>query len=101
MEFLGELLPIILYFLLAVLLVVIIVLTCRLVGTIERANILLDDLEQKSQSLNGVFNAIDGVGKTIETANSKLSSVVADLFKKITHKKKKSKRVFEEDEDDE
>ena len=92
MEFLGELLPIILYFLGAVLLIVIIILLTKLIGTVERLNVLLDDIEGKSQSLNGLFAAIERVGNTINKANSGITGFVTNLTKKIVKAGKKIKR---------
>lgn len=92
MEFLADLLPIILYFLGAVLLIVIIILLTKLIGTVDRLNILLDDVERKSQSLNGLFAAIERVGNTINKANSGITGFVTGITKKIVKAGKKIKR---------
>ena len=92
MEFLSELLPIVLYFLGAILLLVIIILLTKLVGTVDRLNVLLDDIERKSQSLNGLFDAIENVGSTISKANNGIANFVTKLVSKLLKAKRKMKR---------
>ena len=100
MDILNEIFPIILYFLGAVLLIVVIILVTRLISTVDKVNILLDDIEDKSQSLNGLFEAINKVGDTLSAANNRVTGFVAGIASKMfkeRKKKKKSKNV-EEDE---
>ena len=59
MEALYEILPLIIYILLAILLVVLIILGVKLIDTINKTNEVLDDLEKKAKTLNGVFSTID------------------------------------------
>ncbi len=102
LEFLGQALPIILYFLGAVLLVVIIILVTNLVDTVKKVNIILDDVEEKSRSLNGLFNAIDSFGDTVSDVNLKLVSFIgniADKLMKFRKKKKDKKKEIEEEFD--
>lgn len=100
MDILYDVFPLVLYFLAAVLLVVIIVLFTKLVSTIEKVNILLDDIEAKSQSLNGLFEAVENVGNTISTANSKITGFVAGIVQKLVRKKRKTKKQSEEEMDE-
>ena len=69
MEFLQTFLPILLYILGAVLLGVLIYLVIKLLDTVDKVNVLLDDIEDKSQSLNGVFDAVENIGDTINSVN--------------------------------
>jgi len=99
MDVLNEVLPIILYFLGAVLLIVVIILVTRLISTVDKVNILLDDVEEKSQSLNGLFDAIGKVGDTLSAANNRLTGFIAGVASKMfKEKRKKKKKVEEEDE---
>lgn len=100
MEFLSEVLPLILYFLGAVLLFVIIMLVIKLMSTIDKMNVLLDDIEAKSQSLNGLFNAIDSVGDTISSVNMKMVGVITNIVNKFFHKRKKKNKKLEEEIDE-
>jgi len=100
MEFLYDVFPLILYFLGGLLLVVLIILVTKLIETVEKTNILLDDIEAKSQSLNGLFSAIDSVGDTISSVNMKMVRMVTGLVEKLFRKrKKKNKKIEEENED--
>ena len=95
MELLNDIFPIIIYFLVAVLLFVIILLVVRLISTVEKVNILLDDVEGKSQKLNGLFDAIESVGKTIEGANSKLTGLITKVVGTVFKEKKKKAKEDE------
>lgn len=101
MEFLGQVLPIILLFLGAVLLVVLIILVTNLIDTVKKVNIILDDVEEKSKSLNGLFNAIDNLGDTVSNVNLKMISFVGNIADKLMSlKKKKKKNKIEEEIND-
>lgn len=98
MDTLYDVLPILLYILGAVLLVVVIILMIKLTKTVDKVNILLDDVEDKSQSLNGLFKAIERLGNTLENANNKVTGFIANVVKKVY--KKKSKKSKKEEDDD-
>ena len=99
MDFLNEVFPIILYFLGAVLLVVVIILITKLISTVDKVNILLDDVEEKSQSLNGLFDAIGKVGDTLSAANNRVTGFIAGVASKLFKEKKKRKKEKTEEED--
>lgn len=101
MEGLYEILPILIYMLVAALLVVLIILGLNLVKTVQKTNILLDDIEKKSQSLNGVFESVDNISNSLTKAGDRildgLTNYVTGLF---SRRKKKVKKIeTEEDED--
>lgn len=101
MDVLNDILPIVLYFLGAVLLIVIIILIVKLISTVDKVNILLDDVEGKSQKLNGLFDAIEKLGDTLSTANNKVTGFVAGVVNKLVKgKKKKKKETIKEEEDE-
>ena len=100
MDFLNEIFPIILYFLGAVLLVVVIILITKLITTVDKVNVLLDDIEDKSQSLNGLFDAIGKVGDTLSAANNRVTGFIAGIASKIFKEKKKRKKEKIEEEDE-
>ncbi len=100
MDILNQIFPIILYFLGAVLLVVIIILITKLMKTVDKVNILLDDIEDKSQSLNGLFDAIGKIGDTLSAANNRVTGFIAGVVSKMfKNKKRKSKKDIEEEEE--
>ena len=59
MEELATVLPIIIYFLLIILLVVGIILGIKIIITIDKVNVVVDDLTKKIKTLDGVFNLVD------------------------------------------
>ena len=95
MDILNDVFPIVLYFLGAVLLVVIIMFVLKLMTTVDKVNALLDDVNGKSQKLNGLFDAIDDMGNTLNSFNSKISEVVTGVIKKLV-KNKRSKKSKED-----
>lgn len=99
MDTLNEIFPIILYFLGAVLLVVVIILITKLISTVDKVNILLDDIEDKSQSLNGLFDAISRIGDTLSAANNRVTGFIAGIASKLFKQKRKRKKDIEEEDE--
>ena len=95
--------PIILYLLGAILLVILIILGVKLIHTIDKTNMILDDAYNKTKSLNGIFAAIDSVTDTLSSISDSLVGVVSSVVSKVLPKKKRKIKIdeFEEDEEDE
>ena len=97
MEFLLQFLPIIIYILLIIILIIGIILGIKAIGTLNKIDIMVDDINDKVKSLNGLFSVIDFTTDKIayitDKAFSGISSVISRLF--IKNKKKKG-----EDEDE-
>ncbi len=88
MEFLEAFLPILLYILGIVLMVVFIILGVKLIATVDRANAIMDDVEGKLQTLNGIFKAIDHVKHTTEFVTDRIINGVTSIVDKIFRRKK-------------
>jgi uncharacterized protein YoxC len=58
-DFLGQMLPIIIYILLIGLLIIGIIIGIKLIITMNKVEKIVDDVDKKVQSLNGFFNAIN------------------------------------------
>ena len=99
MDVLNEVFPIVLYFLGAVLLIVVIILITKLMTTVDKVNVLLDDIEGKSQSLNGLFDAISRVGDTLSAANNRVTGFIVGIASKLFKEKRKRKKEKTEEED--
>ena len=97
MEALYEILPIIIYVLVAILLLVLIILGIKLIETVNKTNAVLDDLERKSKSLNGIFDTIDSVTDTVSLISDKLADGISSVIGKVLNFKKKKKKDEEED----
>lgn len=81
----GFLLTILLV-LVSVLVVFLIVISIKLLYTVDKINVILDDAYKKLKSVNGVFTAIDTVTDSItlisETVIGKVLMMVEKIFKK-------------------
>ena len=99
MECLNEVFPVILYFLLSILLVVLIILCVKAIGTLTKVNRVVDDVNVKVNKLNGVFNIIDTTTDALSLASDKIVNFVANGVNNLFTRKKKNKEESElEDE---
>ena len=89
MEIANQLLPIILYTLLSILVVVIIVFVYKLTITLDKANVLLDDVYKKVKKLDNLFEIIDKSADTINLVTDKITGTIANSIMKIFKKKRK------------
>lgn len=97
MEALMEVLPILLYSLAIILVIVFIILGIKLIATINKANAILDDVERKSKSLNGLFNVIDSVTDTLSVLSDTVVASITSVLGKIIPKRKKKERKKEDE----
>ena len=89
MEMASQILPIILYLLLSILVVVVIVFVYKLTITLDKANIVLDDIYGKVKKLDGLFEIIDKSADTLNTLTNRVSDVVVNSILKIFKRKRK------------
>ena len=94
-----DVLPIILYVLGAVLLVALIVLTIKLIYSVERINVLLDGVERKMKTVDIIFSAVDNVADSFAALSDRVVDGIAGLINKVFSGRKKKKREIEEEED--
>lgn len=97
MEALNETLPVVIYLLLIVLLVVVIVIGIKLIFTMNKVDLLLDDVTKKVHSLDRVFNIIDYTTDKVTMISDTVVNFITSKLKRII----KFKKNDEEDEDDE
>ena len=98
MENLLSYLPILIYILLCVLIVLLIIISIKVIRTMNRVEEIVNDVDEKVKSLNGVFNIVDSVTDKL----SALTEVIADsvvLFVKGLFKKR-ARKNREEIEDE-
>lgn len=94
-NFLQTFLPIIIYFLLIILLIIGIILGIRSIQTINKLDKVVDDVNDKVQSLNGIFNIIDFTTDKIVSITDKVVEGVSGLIGMIF--KRKNKKIKEEE----
>lgn len=97
MEALNETLPVVIYLLLIVLLVVVIVIGIKLIFTMNKVDLLLDDVTKKVHSLDRVFNMIDYTTDKVTMISDTVVNFITSKLKRII----KFKKNDEEDEHDE
>lgn len=97
LEFLEVYLPIVIYVLLIILLIIGIVLGVRVLGAMDKVDEVLDNVEKKVNSLNGLFGVIDFTTDKISAFSDKVVDIVSSFIGRIG-KKKKTKYVESEDE---
>ena len=94
MEMASSLLPIIFYTLLSILVVFVIVFVYKLIQTLDKANMLLDDVYIKVKKLDNLFEVIDRGADTLNMVTNKVVEGVVGAVSKLFKKKRKD----EEDE---
>lgn len=97
MEALNETLPVVIYLLLIVLLVIVIVIGIKLIFTMNKVDLLLDDVTKKVHSLDRVFNMIDYTTDKVTMISDTVVNFITSKLKRIIRFKKND----EEDEEDE
>jgi len=83
-----EALPMIVFLLLIVLLIVLIVLGIKLICVVDKTEKMLDDVQNKIDSFNGVFNLVDMASEKISIGVSTLVDSIISLVSKIFKKRK-------------
>lgn len=96
MDFWLSFLPIIIYLLLIVVLVILIVLGVQSINAMKKVNKVVDDVNNKVESLNGLFSLIDYTADILSSLSDKLVDGVSGLlFKLFNRKKKKEEEDYE------
>lgn len=91
MEDLIQYFPIVLYALGSALLIILIILSIKLIHTIDKTNKILDDAYNKTKSLNGIFDAIDSITDTLSSISDSMVGVVTSAIGRLFTRKRKDK----------
>lgn len=89
METASQLMPIILYLLLSILVVVVIVFFYKLIVTIDKTNVVLDDVQTKVKKLDNLFNVIDRGSDAISMITNKATDGIVNFIYRIFKRKGK------------
>lgn len=98
MEVLASVMPVVIDVLIAILLIVLIILTIKVIGVVDDARVLLDDIIEKVNSLNGIFSVIN----KIDAGVNGIAKNVIKLFQKVSSKfagRKQDDDVSDEEEE--
>lgn len=72
----------------SVLVIFLIIISIKLLYTVDKVNVILDDAEKKLKSVNGVFTAIDTVTDSITMISETIIGKALMMIEKIFKKKK-------------
>ncbi len=84
----------------SVLIVILIIICIKLVYTTNKINIILNDIEKKSKSVNGLFHMIDRITDTASIISDGIVNGIVSIVEKVfTLKKDKSEDEEKEKEE--
>lgn len=96
MEFWLSFLPIVIYLLLIVILIIGIILGIQSINAMKKVNKVVDDVNNKVESLNGLFSLIDYTTDKLSTFSDMLVEGVSGIISKLFHRKKNKEEEFNE-----
>lgn len=97
---LNEVLPIILYILGSILLGILIVLGIKLINVMNKMEKVVDDINIKVSSLNGVFSIIDATTDKLALLSDRMVDGISLIIRKLFAKKKKKDKEKENDDNE-
>lgn len=97
---LNEILPIILYLLGSILLGILIVLGIKLINVMNKMERVVDDINTKVSSLNGVFSIIDATTDKLSLLSDRMVDGISLIIRKLFAKKKKKDKEKESNDNE-
>ena len=97
---LNEVLPIILYILGSILLGILIVLGIKLINVMNKMEKVVDDINTKVSSLNGVFSIIDATTDKLALLSNLIFDGIILIIRKLFAKKNKKSKEKENDDNE-
>lgn len=98
MEFWLSFLPIIIYILLIIILIIGIILGIKSIITIKKVEKVVDDVNEKVESLNGLFHIVDFTTDKIVGLTDKVVDGLSSIASKLFFRKKIKNREDDKDE---
>ena len=92
-----EFLEIMLYVLGSILLVVLIVLGIKLIISVDKVNLILDDAQKKLKTVDNVFNVVDKVADSCALLSDRVVEFLSGFISKMFVKRKNKKEKIEEE----
>lgn len=91
-----EVLPMIIYLLLIALLIVLIIIGIKLIFIVDKADKLMDNIEQKVNVFNPVFKLVDLTSSKLTSGITSIVESVINLFNKLFKKNEESEEDYNE-----
>lgn len=98
MDFWLSFLPIIIYILLIIILIIGIILGIKSIITINKVEKVVDDVNEKVESLNGLFQIVDFTTDKLVSITDRVVDGISLLASKVFFKKKKNRKDETKDE---
>lgn len=95
----NDVLPVILYILGSILLVILIILGVKLINTMNKINIVVDDINRKSKSLDGLFSIIDVTTDKLALLSDRMVDGITFIIRKLFSRKKRKENDSDEEEE--
>lgn len=96
LEYLNQILPIIIYILLIILLVLLIIIILRAMKTVQKIDTVVENVNEKVNSLNTFFGIIDLTTDKLTIMGSRIIDLISNFISKV-FKKNKDEKVKEEE----
>ena len=93
---LNSVLPVLLYTAGVILLVVLIILGIRLIQILNKVDRVVDNVEEKVNSLNGLFDVVNKASDTLALVGESVVGTVAGFVSRIFNKKLKKEEDYYE-----
>ena len=100
METLNEIFPVILNGLLIILVIVLIILVIKIIRTLKNVDGVVEDVNKKIKTLDGLFNVIDTTTDALSGFGDKFATILSSGISSILSMKKKKDKKEEEKEDE-
>lgn len=97
MDFWLSFLPIIIYVLIIIILIIGIILGIKSIITVNKVEKVVDDVNEKIESLNGLFRIVDFTTDKIVTLTDRVVDGLSSLATRLLFKNKKNKKKIEEE----
>jgi uncharacterized protein YoxC len=96
MDYTVQIFSIILYTLGSILLVASTVLVIMLIQTVKKVNKVVDDIDDKSKKLNGVFDIVDAATDTLSVFSDKVVGLIVNTITNLFSRKNKKEENKDE-----
>lgn len=100
LEYLNQILPIIIYILLIALIILLIIVSAKAIKALDKVQVVVDDADKKLKTLDGVFNFIDAATDKVSFLSDRVISVLVNAIERVFKNSKKSKIETEEGENE-
>lgn len=96
METLGQVLPIVVYFLLIALLIILVILLIKAIKTLNKVDKIVDDVNERMETLKDAFGLIDMITDKISSLGDFIVNIIINKIGKLFTRKKKKEEEEEE-----